>query len=81
MDLKQNVREQNSGADTSLEISAGFTEKDLLPFGVSDINQNESENTATWTGSQTTAEIAPSTSLSTTMQLDPTGKVKTFFFK
>lgn len=80
MDVKQNVREQNSVVDTSLETSTGFTEKDLLPFGVSDINQNESENTATWTGSQTTAEIGPSTSLATTMQLDTTGKVKTFFF-
>ncbi|XP_010141503.1 PREDICTED: multiple PDZ domain protein [Buceros rhinoceros silvestris] len=74
MDLKQNVREQNSVVDTSLETSAGFTEKDLLPFGVSDINQNESENTATWTGSQTTAESEPSISLATSMQLDPTGK-------
>ncbi|KFO94148.1 Multiple PDZ domain protein, partial [Buceros rhinoceros silvestris] len=80
MDLKQNVREQNSVVDTSLETSAGFTEKDLLPFGVSDINQNESENTATWTGSQTTAESEPSISLATSMQLDPTGKVKTLFF-
>ncbi|KAM7075993.1 multiple PDZ domain protein isoform 1-T9 [Ciconia maguari] len=74
MDLNQGVREQKSVVGNSLETATGFTKKDLLPLDVSDINQNESENTATWTGSQTTAEIALSTSLATAMQLDPTGK-------
>ncbi|KFQ98288.1 Multiple PDZ domain protein, partial [Nipponia nippon] len=73
MDLNQRVREQKSGGN-SLETTTGFTKTDLLPLDVSDTNQSESENTATWTGSQTTAEIARSTSLATTMQLDPTGK-------
>lgn len=79
MDLNQSVREQKSAVGNSLETTNGFTKKDLLPLDVSDINQNESENTATWTASQTTAEIALNTSLSTTMQFDPTGKVKIFF--
>ncbi|KAM6226797.1 multiple PDZ domain protein isoform 12-T14 [Spheniscus humboldti] len=74
MDLNQREREQKSIVGNSLETATGFTKKDLLPLDVSDINQNESENTATWTGSQTAAEIALSTSLDTTMQLDPTGK-------
>ncbi|XP_009326432.1 PREDICTED: multiple PDZ domain protein [Pygoscelis adeliae] len=74
MDLNQREREQKSVVGNSLETATGFTKKDLLPLDVSDINQNESENTATWTGSQTTAEIALSTSLDTTMQLDRTGK-------
>ncbi|KAM4637826.1 multiple PDZ domain protein isoform 4-T8 [Amazona ochrocephala] len=72
MDLNQ--REQKSVEGNSLETATGFTKKDLLPLDVSDTNQNESENTATWTGSQKTAEIALSTGLATTMQLDPTGK-------
>ncbi|NXF37886.1 MPDZ protein, partial [Nyctibius bracteatus] len=62
MDVNQRVREQNSVVDDSLETATGFTKKVLLPLDVSDINQNESENTTTWTGSQTTAEIALSTS-------------------
>ncbi|XP_027663701.1 multiple PDZ domain protein isoform X15 [Falco rusticolus] len=74
MDLNQRVREQKSVAGSSLETATGFTQKDLLSLSVPDINQNESENTATWTGSQTTAEIPLSASLATTMQLDPTGK-------
>ncbi|XP_074994525.1 multiple PDZ domain protein isoform X2 [Calonectris borealis] len=68
VDLNQRVREQKSVVGNSLETATGFTKKDLLALDVSDINQNESENTVTWTGSQTTAEIT------TTMQLDPTGK-------
>ncbi|XP_040435417.1 multiple PDZ domain protein isoform X14 [Falco naumanni] len=74
MDLNQRVREQKSVAGSSLETATGFTQKDLLSLSVPDINQNESETTATWTGSQTTAEIPLSASLATTMQLDPTGK-------
>ncbi|XP_010164530.1 multiple PDZ domain protein-like, partial [Antrostomus carolinensis] len=74
MDLSQRVREQKFVVGNSLETATDFPEKDLLPLDVSDINQNESEDTATWTGSQITAEIALSTSLTTTMQLDPTGK-------
>ncbi|XP_074935793.1 multiple PDZ domain protein isoform X31 [Phalacrocorax aristotelis] len=76
MDLNQSVTEQKSAVGDNLETATGFTKKDLLPLDASDISQNESENTATWTGSQTTAEIAQSTSLATTMQLDPTEKVK-----
>uniref|UniRef100_A0A8C4U933 Multiple PDZ domain crumbs cell polarity complex component n=1 Tax=Falco tinnunculus TaxID=100819 RepID=A0A8C4U933_FALTI len=76
MDLNQRVREQKSVAGSSLETATGFTQKDLLSLSVPDINQNESENTATWTGSQTTAEIPLSASLATTMPLDPAGKVK-----
>ncbi|XP_062465021.1 multiple PDZ domain protein isoform X17 [Pezoporus occidentalis] len=70
MDLNQ--KEHKSVAGNSLETATGFTKKDLLPLDVSDTNQNE--NTATWTGSQKTSEIALSTGLATTMQLDPTGK-------
>lgn len=81
MDLNQREREQKSVVGNSLETATGFTKKDLLPLDVSDINQKESENTATWTGSQTAAETALSTSLDTTVQLDPTGKVKIFFLK
>ncbi|XP_069632244.1 multiple PDZ domain protein isoform X14 [Haliaeetus albicilla] len=74
MDLNQRVREQKSIVGSSLETATGFAKKDLLPLAVSDINQNESENTATWTATQTTAEIAQCTSLATAMQLDPTGQ-------
>ncbi|XP_052632272.1 multiple PDZ domain protein isoform X17 [Harpia harpyja] len=74
MDLNQRVTEQKSIVGSSLETATGFAKKDLLPLAVSDINQNESENTATWTATQTTAEIAQCTSLATAMQLDPTGQ-------
>ncbi|KFQ34006.1 Multiple PDZ domain protein, partial [Merops nubicus] len=78
MDLSQRVSEQKSIVGNSIETAAGFPKKDL-PLDGSAINQNESENTATWTVSQTTAEIELSTSLATTKQLDPTGKVKILF--
>lgn len=81
MDLNQRAREQKSIVASSLETATGFAKKDLLPLAVPDVNQNESENTATWTATQTTAEIAQCTSLATAMQLDPTGQVKIFFFK
>ncbi|XP_075303323.1 multiple PDZ domain protein isoform X17 [Opisthocomus hoazin] len=74
VDPNQRVREQKSIVCNSLETATGFANKDLLPLDLSDINQNESENTETWTVSQTTAEIALSTSLATTMPLEPTGK-------
>ncbi|XP_065513847.1 multiple PDZ domain protein isoform X3 [Caloenas nicobarica] len=74
MDLNQRVREPKSVVGNSLETTNGLTKKDLLPPDVSDMNQNESENTATWTASQITAEIALNTSLATTMQFDPAGK-------
>uniref|UniRef100_A0A8C6JX52 Multiple PDZ domain protein n=1 Tax=Melopsittacus undulatus TaxID=13146 RepID=A0A8C6JX52_MELUD len=67
MDLNQ--REEKPVAGNSLETATGFTKKDLLPLDVSDTNQNESENTATWTGSQKTSEIALSTGLATTMSV------------
>ncbi|XP_063177554.1 multiple PDZ domain protein isoform X23 [Chroicocephalus ridibundus] len=73
MDLNQRVGETKSVVDNTLETATGFTKKDLLPLDVSDINQTESENTATWTGPQTAAEIALTTNLATTAQLDPTG--------
>ncbi|XP_035165402.1 multiple PDZ domain protein isoform X15 [Oxyura jamaicensis] len=74
MDLSERVREQKSVAGKNLETAAAFTKKDFLPLDVSVINQNESENTEAWAGSQTTAEFVQSTSLATTMQLDGTGK-------
>ncbi|XP_027739521.1 multiple PDZ domain protein isoform X13 [Empidonax traillii] len=74
MDLNQRMKEQKSVVGSSLETATGFTKTDLLPLDVSDINQNESENTATWTGSQTASEVALNTSLATTTQLDPQGK-------
>ncbi|XP_061873250.1 multiple PDZ domain protein isoform X2 [Colius striatus] len=70
MDLNQRVRDQKSVVGDSLEAATGFTEKDLLPQDVSDISQKESENTATWTESETVTEVAQST----TVQLDPTAK-------
>ncbi|XP_074425107.1 multiple PDZ domain protein isoform X21 [Larus michahellis] len=73
MDLNQRVGEPKSVVDNTLETATGFTKKDLLPLDVSDINQTESENTTTWTGPQTAAEIALTTNLATTAQLDPTG--------
>ncbi|XP_054041552.1 multiple PDZ domain protein isoform X2 [Rissa tridactyla] len=73
MDLSQRVGEPKSVVDNTLETATGFTKKDLLPLDVSDINQTESENTTTWTGPQTAAEIALTTNLATTAQLDPTG--------
>ncbi|NXU37940.1 MPDZ protein, partial [Drymodes brunneopygia] len=61
MNLNQRLRDEKSEVDCSLEAASDFTKTDLLTLEVSDINQNESENTATWTGSQTTSEIGSST--------------------
>ncbi|NXE36523.1 MPDZ protein, partial [Ptilorrhoa leucosticta] len=61
MNLSQRLRDEKSVVDSSLETASDFTETDLLTLDVSDINQNESENTATWTGSQTASEIGSST--------------------
>ncbi|XP_050184601.1 multiple PDZ domain protein isoform X11 [Myiozetetes cayanensis] len=74
MDLNQRMKEQKSVVGSSLETATGFTKTDLLPLDVSDINQNENENTATWTGSQIASEVALNTSLATTVQLDPQAK-------
>ncbi|TRZ17325.1 hypothetical protein HGM15179_009774 [Zosterops borbonicus] len=74
MNLNQRLRDENSVVDSSLETASDFTKTDLLTVEVSDINQNESENTATWTGSQTTSEVVLNTSLATTTQLDPNEK-------
>ncbi|XP_017686409.1 PREDICTED: multiple PDZ domain protein isoform X18 [Lepidothrix coronata] len=74
MDLNQRMREQKCVVGSNLETATGFTKTDLLPLDVSNINQNESENTATWTESQTASEVALNTSIATTMQLDPQGK-------
>ncbi|KAM9367324.1 multiple PDZ domain protein [Phaethornis superciliosus] len=68
MDPSQRVRELKSVLGNNLETAS---EKDNLPLDVSNFNQNESENAATWTGSETTAEIALN---ETTMQLDPNGR-------
>ncbi|KAM8792576.1 multiple PDZ domain protein [Eudromia elegans] len=76
MDLNQRVREKISLAGKSLETATGFTNKDLLPLDVSDINQNENENTGAWTGPQTVEEDAQNANLATTVQLDPIGKSK-----
>ncbi|NWW71917.1 MPDZ protein, partial [Climacteris rufus] len=58
MDLNQRLRDEKSVVDSSLETANDFTKTDLLTLGVSDINQNESENTATQTGSQTLCPIS-----------------------
>uniref|UniRef100_U3JV71 Multiple PDZ domain protein n=1 Tax=Ficedula albicollis TaxID=59894 RepID=U3JV71_FICAL len=78
MNLNQRLRDEKSVADSSLETASDFTNTDLLTLEVSDINQNETENAATWTGSQTASEIVLNTSLATTTQLDPNEKVKLF---
>ncbi|KFV63182.1 Multiple PDZ domain protein, partial [Dryobates pubescens] len=75
MDLNQRFREQKSVVGNNLEAATGFTKKDLLPLDALEVNQNASENTAVWSRSQTTAEIAPNTSLPTTIQLNSTEKV------
>ncbi|XP_021381246.2 multiple PDZ domain protein isoform X14 [Lonchura striata] len=74
MNLNQRLRDEKSLVDSSLETASDFTKIDLLTLEVSDTNQNESENIATWTGSQTTSEIVLNTSLATTTQLDPNEK-------
>ncbi|XP_039422470.1 multiple PDZ domain protein isoform X14 [Corvus cornix cornix] len=71
MNLDQRLRDEKSVVDCSLETASDLTKTDLLTLDVSDINQNESENTATWTGSQTAPEIVLNISLATTPQLDP----------
>ncbi|NXI99555.1 MPDZ protein, partial [Psophia crepitans] len=58
MDLNQSVEEEKSIVGKSLETETGLMKKDLLPLDVSDSSHNENENTATWTESQTRAEIA-----------------------
>ncbi|KAI1239967.1 hypothetical protein IHE44_0011408 [Lamprotornis superbus] len=70
MNLNQRPRDEKSIVDSSLETASDFTKTDLLTLEVSDINQNESENTAAWTGSQMASEIVLNTSLTTTTQLD-----------
>uniref|UniRef100_A0A8C3QWM6 Multiple PDZ domain crumbs cell polarity complex component n=1 Tax=Cyanoderma ruficeps TaxID=181631 RepID=A0A8C3QWM6_9PASS len=74
MNLNQRLRDENSVVDSSLEPASDFSKTDLLTLEVSDINQNESENTTTWTGSQTASEVVLNTSLATTIQLDPNEK-------
>ncbi|XP_041341480.1 multiple PDZ domain protein isoform X13 [Pyrgilauda ruficollis] len=74
MNLNHRLRDEKSVVDSSLETASDFTKIDLLTQEVSDINQNESENTATWTGSQTASEIVLNPSLATTTQLDPNEK-------
>lgn len=80
MSLNQRLRDEKSVVDSSLETASDFAKADLLTLEVSDINQNESENAATWTGSQTASEIVLNTSLATTTQLEPNEKVKLFAF-
>uniref|UniRef100_A0A8D2N584 Multiple PDZ domain protein n=1 Tax=Zonotrichia albicollis TaxID=44394 RepID=A0A8D2N584_ZONAL len=57
------LRDEKSVVDSSLEAASDFTKIDLLTLEVSDINQNESENTATWATSQTASEVVLNTSL------------------
>uniref|UniRef100_A0A8C3Y9Y4 Multiple PDZ domain crumbs cell polarity complex component n=1 Tax=Catharus ustulatus TaxID=91951 RepID=A0A8C3Y9Y4_CATUS len=78
MSLNQKLRDEKSVVDSSLETASDFAKTDLLTLEVSDINQNESENAATWTGSQTASEIVLNTSLATTTQIEPNEKVKLF---
>ncbi|NWV32231.1 MPDZ protein, partial [Grantiella picta] len=47
MDLNQRLRDEKSVVDSSLETASDFTKTDVMTVDVSDINQNESENTAT----------------------------------
>ncbi|NXB81607.1 MPDZ protein, partial [Donacobius atricapilla] len=61
MDLNPRLRDEKSVVDSSLETASDFTKTDLLALEVSDINQNGSENTATWAGSQTVPEVGGST--------------------
>ncbi|XP_066036937.1 multiple PDZ domain protein isoform X6 [Chamaea fasciata] len=74
MNLNQRLRDEQSVVDSSLETANDFTKTDLLTLEVSDINQNEGENMAAWTGSQTASEAVLNTSLATTTQLDPNEK-------
>ncbi|XP_036258807.1 multiple PDZ domain protein isoform X9 [Molothrus ater] len=74
MNLNQRLKDEKSVVDSSLETASDFTKIDLLTLEVSDINQNESENTATWATSQTASEVVLNTSLATTTQLDPNEK-------
>lgn len=80
MNLNQRLRDEKSVVDSSLETASDFTKIDLLTLEVSDINQNESENTARWAASQTASEVVLNTSLATTTQLDPNEKVNLFAF-
>ncbi|XP_014107796.1 PREDICTED: multiple PDZ domain protein isoform X4 [Pseudopodoces humilis] len=73
MNLNQRLRDEKPVVDSSLETASDFT-KTNLTLEVSDINQNESENTATWTGSQTASDIVLNTSLATTTHLDSNEK-------
>ncbi|NWV05231.1 MPDZ protein, partial [Ptilonorhynchus violaceus] len=81
MDLNQRLRDEKSVVDSSLETASDFTKRDLLTLDVSDINQSESGNPATWTGSETSSEIPLNTSLATTTELNPNGKVKNMYEK
>ncbi|XP_037979420.1 multiple PDZ domain protein isoform X20 [Motacilla alba alba] len=73
MNLNQRLRDEKSVVDSSLETASDIAKMDLLTLEVSDIKPNESENTATWTGSQTASEIVLNT-IATTTQLDPKEK-------
>ncbi|XP_058682107.1 multiple PDZ domain protein isoform X9 [Poecile atricapillus] len=73
MNLNQRLRDEKPVVDSSLETASDFTKTDLT-LEVSDINQNESENTATWTGSQTASEIVLNTSLASTTHLNSNEK-------
>ncbi|XP_058279983.1 multiple PDZ domain protein isoform X13 [Hirundo rustica] len=81
MNLNQRLRDEKSVVDSNLETAGDFTKTDLLTLDVSDIDQNERENAATWTGSQTAAEVVLNTSLATTTQLDPNEKEQLFLME
>ncbi|XP_057899240.1 multiple PDZ domain protein isoform X15 [Melospiza georgiana] len=81
MNLNQRLRDEKSVVDSNLETASDFTKIDLLTLEVSDINQNESENTATWATSQTASEVVLNTSLATTTQLDPNEKDQLLFME
>ncbi|XP_025061869.1 multiple PDZ domain protein isoform X10 [Alligator sinensis] len=75
MDLVQRGTENKTSVKINLEPALAFAKKDFLP---SDIPEKQAgfENTAEWTKPERATEVTQNSSLTTTVDLDLSGKVK-----
>uniref|UniRef100_A0A7M4E6K2 Multiple PDZ domain protein n=1 Tax=Crocodylus porosus TaxID=8502 RepID=A0A7M4E6K2_CROPO len=77
MDLVQRGTENKTSVKINLEPAIAFAKKDFLP---SDIPEKQAgfENTTEWTKPETATEVTQNSSLTPTVELDLSGKVKVY---
>lgn len=77
MDLVQRGTENKTSVKINLEPALAFAKKDFLP---SDIPEKQAgfENTTEWTKPERATEMTQNSSLTTTVDLDLSGKVKIY---